>query len=90
MIANMTKTDLFPIGIEHVLQVIPAVIHMLCKNKLERATMEPLASLLCLGLQVVVFYGNMGLLIQQFLARNPDKGLIFQVEAKQEAIKDKK
>jgi hypothetical protein len=80
MVANMTKQDLFPIGIEHFLQLCPAIIHMISKNKLERVSMEPLTCYICIGLMVVIFYGHMMLMIHQFLARNPDKGLIFILE----------
>ena len=82
MIGNMTKTEFSPIGIEHLIQVMPAVIHMLGKNKLERAAIELLTCYICTALLFVVFYLHMALLTHQFLARNPDKGLVLIPSAK--------
>lgn len=73
MIANMTKTDFLPIGVENLVALVPIFVHVTCANKLERVALEPLANYTCLLLMVILFYGHFAMLSMQFLARNPDR-----------------
>jgi len=73
MIANMTKTEYIPIGIENIITLIPLMIHFLCNNKLERITLEPLANYICLVFLIIIFYSHIAMISMQYLARNPEK-----------------
>ena len=88
MISNMTKNPVKVFGFEHVLQVVPILMHCLCRNKLERLAFEPMACYLSLFLLVCLFYGHIFMLTFQFLARNPDKGLIFMTEVQLKKVKE--
>ena len=73
MIANMTNTEYIPISLENIVSLLPLVVHLNCKDKLEKAILEPLANFICLFLLVIMFYAHVSFLSMQYLARNPDK-----------------
>ena len=71
MLANMTKTEFNPVGLENIFQCIPLFVNLTCSNKLERVALEPLANKICLAFMFVLFYSHIAMLAQQFLARHP-------------------
>jgi len=73
MIANMTNSEFYPVSFENFICLLPLFVHMTCKDKLERITLEPLANYVCLLLLFVLFYSHIALLSMQYLARNPER-----------------
>ena len=55
MLANMTKTEFNPVGLENIFQCIPLFVNLTCSNKLERVALEPLANKICLVFMFVLF-----------------------------------
>lgn len=80
MIANMTNTEIFPVGLEHLVQAMPVLVQYcaMCPHFVFlKELSEPKLCRVSLGLLILMFYGHILTLSFQYLARNPDKGLIF-------------
>jgi hypothetical protein len=67
MLANMTKTDYMPISIEHLIGLLPLIIHLTSSTKFEAETLEPLAVRMGIVLSFMLFYAHFILLSRQYL-----------------------
>lgn len=70
-IANMTKTSIKPVHVEHLVQAFPILVHLLVGKDY-----EIVASMCAAAVQCVVFYSHMGLLVSQYLSKNPKYSLL--------------
>ena len=62
MMSNMTKSKFKILGLEQFLIMVPLFVHLTCSNKLERITLEPLASWIVMFAILIYFYSNVALL----------------------------
>ena len=76
MIANMTKSDYSPFGVQNLICLIPLVVHLMCPDKLASSFYEPIANYICIAILVILMYGHILALAFQYLARNPPKRLL--------------
>ena len=65
-ISNMVKTQIRALHFEHVIQAIPIFVHLTLGKDYEIS-----ASMVCAFLQCMLFYAHMGMLVRQYMLKNP-------------------
>ena len=71
MLANMTKSHYRIASVENLVAMVPVLVHLTTKDKLERSILEPIATVLCIVLIYLIYYLHIIMLSRQFLDNNP-------------------
>lgn len=87
MVANMTNSHFRVFSVENLVAAIPIMVHLTTKDKLERAILEPISTVLCIVLLYLIYYLHIIMLSRQYLSNNSNASFWFIKDKVNEPLK---